>query len=176
MQALDAALSQLMYIIDNNMQAPNSKTVLLERVRELLVQGASLTPYIERHLGRRWLEANNIKEWLDLGFDLNTQLDISSSHFGFHYRCNSGTLLDFALRAAFSPARNGPEIYEPVELLCSRGARITREMYMPRPDENGPVHGECRAILRRHATKQVLVVLVGVIHPHLVGVLKGFLM
>ncbi len=163
MQDPNALVSEIMELIDyGDGMSQALKAVLLGHARHLLLQGASLVPHILECVADDDLTLDGVTRWLDLGFDPNTILaedpDSDSDD-----SCEPGpnTLLGHAAKA---------KNLKLIDMLCSRGARVTSDMYRGLPQ------AKYKGILCMHATKQVLVVLMGVIHPDLVGVLRGFML
>ncbi len=170
---MDDLASEIMRVIEQG-ASPAFEDMLLERVEQELIKGASLVPHITTHLKKRYIQLDKARRWLDLGFDPNTQLVLLGAYS--NSPPTRGTLLDSTLWTAYRMVRDEKDTYKLVELLCSRGTRVTSEMCGDHKGDNN-TGKMCRRILRAHHTSQVLVVLVAsrIVVPELAGVLKRFL-
>ncbi len=178
---MDHLVSEIMRIVELGV-SPEIEDMLLERVKQELIKGASLVPHITTQVQHRHLQQDMAGRWLDLGFDPNTQLDLSDEYRRGPLR-RRGTLLDSTLDSVHVMAREDEDTYQLIELLCSHGARVTSEMCKRHKGDNEigkryrRIGKRYRRILRAHRTQQVLVVLVAscIVVPEMVGVLKRFL-
>ncbi len=173
MQDTDSLVTKMMHVADSDGIAPDFRAVMLNEVKRLVQQGECLAPYITRYLKSCYLWTNPAREWLDLGFDLNTRFSNGRKINQPWWDDSEYTLLDLSLGSA---ARDEPETCELVEMLCIRGSPITPDTYEPRLYDT-PIRAKCRRIVHLHYIQRTLIALVAarVAHPDILGVLKGFL-